>query len=111
MVSGATQLKLTARDGKKYQTDGLDVNGIVELGRQFPGKKANRFMEWFTYSDETLDGKSKQKADALFETPLSNSMELGTEQGIRQIHVNLFGELCDNEATLDISVQTVPSSG
>ncbi|MEN9400214.1 MAG: hypothetical protein RL632_1317 [Bacteroidota bacterium] len=30
LVSMTTQLKLTAADGKKYQTDTLDSNGIVE---------------------------------------------------------------------------------
>ena len=30
--------------------------------KNFPSKKANRFIEWFTYSDETIDGKSKSKA-------------------------------------------------
>ena len=39
----------------------LDYNGFIALGKQFPSKKANRFIEWFTYSDETIDGKSKTK--------------------------------------------------
>lgn len=51
LVSATTQLKLTAADGKKYKSDMLDYNGIIALGKVFPGKKANRFIEWFTYSD------------------------------------------------------------
>ena len=67
MVSATTQLKFLAPDGKKRSADVLDYRGIIELGKQFPGKKANRFIEWFTFSDESIDGKSKTKAYALFE--------------------------------------------
>lgn len=65
LVSATNQLKLFANDGKRYLTDMLDYNGIISLGKQFPGTKANRFIEWFTYSDETIDGKSKTKAYGL----------------------------------------------
>ncbi len=63
VVSATTQLKLLAPDGKKRLSDMLDYNGIIALGKTFPGTKANRFIEWFTYSDETIDGKSKTKAE------------------------------------------------
>ena len=59
LVSATTQLKITAADGKKYRADMLDYAGIIALGKTFPGTKANRFIEWFTYSDESIDGKSK----------------------------------------------------
>jgi cell filamentation protein len=62
LVSVTTQLKLLASDGKRYVTDMMDYQGIIALGKEFPGKKANRFIEWFTYSDESIDGKSKTKA-------------------------------------------------
>ena len=68
LVSATTQLKILASDGKRYLTDILDYDGIIALGKQFPGKKANRFIEWFTFSDESIDGKSKMKAYALFES-------------------------------------------
>lgn len=59
VVSATTQLKFLAPDGKRRLADMLDYNGIIALGKTFPGTKANRFIEWFTYSDETTDGKSK----------------------------------------------------
>jgi cell filamentation protein len=95
VVSATTQLKLLAPDGKKRLSDVLDYNGIIELGKEFPGKKANRFIEWFTYSDETIDGKSKTKAYALFESSFINSIEVGTIKGLQQIHGYLFGGLYD----------------
>ena len=93
LVSTTNQLKLIAKDGKRYLTDVLDYEGIIALGKQFPGTKANRFIEWFTYSDESIDGKSKTKAYALFETSFINNIEVGTTKGLQQIHAYLFGGL------------------
>jgi cell filamentation protein len=95
VVSATTQLKLLAPDGKKRLSDMLDYNGIIALGKTFPGTKANRFIEWFTYSDETIDGKSKTKAYALFDSSFINSIEVGTTKGLQQIHAYLFGGLYD----------------
>lgn len=78
VVSLTTQLKIFAPDGKRRFTDMLDQNGIILLGKEFPSKKANRFMEWFTFSDESIDGKSKAKAYALFESSFIDSIEVGT---------------------------------
>nr|WP_235280672.1 MULTISPECIES: Fic family protein [Myroides] len=52
-------------------------------------------MEWFTYSDETIDGKSKTKAYALFESSFIDNIEIGTVKGLQQIHGYLFGGLYD----------------
>jgi cell filamentation protein len=95
VVSATTQLKLLAPDGKKRLADMLDYNGIIALGKTFPGTKANRFIEWFTYSDESIDGKSKTKAYALFDSSFVNSLEVGTSNGLQQIHAYLFGGLYD----------------
>ena len=95
VVSATTQLKLLAPDGKKRLADMLDYNGIIALGKTFPGTKANRFIEWFTFSDETIDGKSKTKAYALFDSSFVNSLEVGTTNGLQQIHAYLFGGLYD----------------
>lgn len=93
--SATTQLKLLAPDGKKRLSDMLDYSGIIALGKTFPGTKANRFIEWFTYSDESIDGKSKIKAYALFESSFFSSIEVGTTKGLQQIHAYLFGGLYD----------------
>ena len=93
LVSATTQLKLLANDGKRYLTDMLDYDGIIALGKEFPGKKANRFIEWFTFSDDSIDGKSKTKAYAMFESSFINNIEVGTTIGLQQIHAYLFGGL------------------
>ncbi|MCF8272595.1 MAG: Fic family protein [Flavobacteriaceae bacterium] len=73
----------------------LDYEGIITLGKEFPSKTANRFIEWFTYSPESIDGKSKTKAYALFETSFADSIEVGTAKGLQQIHAYIFGGLYD----------------
>ncbi|MBW6457920.1 MAG: Fic family protein [FCB group bacterium] len=95
VVSATTQLKFLAPDGKRRFADMLDHNGILALGKEFPGKKANRFIEWFTFSDESIDEKSKAKAYALFDSSFIDSIDVGTTKGLRQIHAYLFGGLYD----------------
>jgi cell filamentation protein len=91
--SGTNQLKLTAPDGKNRLSDVIDSNGVIALAKNFPNTKANRFIEWFIYSEETIDGKSKSKAYALFESSFIDSIEVGTVKGLQQIHAYLFGGL------------------
>lgn len=93
--SVTTQFKFTAPDGKKRAANVLDYDGIIELAKNFPSKKANLFIEWFSYSDETIDGKSKSKAYALFDSSLLDTIEVGTVKGLQQIHGYLFGGLYD----------------
>ena len=93
--SVTTQFKFVAPDGKKHAANVLDYDGIIELAKNFPSKQANRFIEWFTYSDETIDGKSKSKAYALFDSSLLDTIEVGTVKGLQQIHAYLFGGLYD----------------
>ena len=95
LVSATNQLKLKAPDGKMRLTDVLDAEGVAELAKSLPNTKSARFIEWFTNSDETIDGRSKSKAYALFESSLLDSIDVGTANGLRQIHAYLFGGLYD----------------
>ncbi len=95
VVSGTNQLKLLAPDGKRRLADVLDYEGVLLLAKSFPNTRAMRFVEWFTNSDETIDGKSKSKAYALFESSLIDNIEVGTVKGLQQIHAYLFGGLYD----------------
>ncbi len=84
VVSVTNQLKLLAPDGKRRLTDVLDYDGVVLLAKSFPNTRASRFVEWFTNSDETIDGKSKSKAYALFESNLIDNIEVGTVKGLQR---------------------------
>ena len=94
-VSGTHRLKLTAADGKKYLTDTLDSEGIISLAKHFPNNRAMKFLDWFLYSDNSIDGQSKKKAYTLFESNLIDEIGIGTAKGLQQIHAYLFGGLYD----------------
>ena len=95
VVSATNQLRLLAPDGKMRLTDTLDDKGVVALAQSFPNDRAMRFVEWFVGGEETIDGRSRSKAYALFESNLLDSIEVGTVQGLQQIHAYLFGGLYD----------------
>lgn len=95
LVSATNQLKLTASDGKRYLTDTLDSDGVISLAKNFPNSRSNEFLDWFLYSDNTIDGQSKKKAYTLFESGLLDSLEVGSMKCLQQIHAYLFGGLYD----------------
>ena len=95
LVSVTTQLKLRAADGKNYFTDTLDANGIALLAKSINNSKAIQFLDWMTYSDNSIDGQSRKKAYTLFESNMLNSISVGTIKGLQQIHAYLFGGLYD----------------
>lgn len=95
LVSGTHGFKFIAADGKKRLSDTLDSEGIIQLAKNFPNTKAMKFLDWFLYSDNSIDGQSKKKAYTLFESNLIKEFEVGTTKGLQQIHSYLFGGLYD----------------
>lgn len=73
----------------------LDSEGVLELAKQFPNNRSVKFLDWFLYSDTSIDGQSKKTAYTLFESNLINVFEVGTTKGLQQIHAYLFGGLYD----------------
>lgn len=95
LVSATNQLKLLAPDGKRRLTDTLDANGIAVLAKAMPNQKATAFLDWLTYSDNTIDGQSRKKAYDLFESGMLNKLEPGSIKCLQQIHGYIFGGLYD----------------
>ena len=95
LTTRCSQLKMTAADGKRYATDCFAEDDIIQLVRVIPSKKSEDFLDWFIYSDNTLDGQSKKKAYTLLESGLLDSMKPGTVKCLQQIHAFLFGGLYD----------------
>lgn len=95
LVSATNQLKLMATDGKRYLTDTLDYDGVIALAKHFPNNKAVKFLDWFTYSDNSIDGQSKKKAYSLFESNLIDEEEIGSTKSLQKIHAYIFGGLYD----------------
>ena len=95
LTTKCSQLKMVSSDGKRYLTDCLPQKEMLALLEAIPGRNAVPFLKWFTYSEDTIDGKSRNKAYALFESGLLSSMKPGTVQCLQQIHAYLFGGLYD----------------
>ena len=95
LVSVTHSFKFIAPDGKKRLEDTLDSDGVIELAKNFPNTKSVKFLDWFLYSDNTIDGQSKKKAYTLFESGLLDSLEVGSMKCLQQIHAYLFGGLYD----------------
>lgn len=95
LTTRCSQLKMTSADGKRYATDCFAEDDIIQLVRVIPSKKSEDFLDWFVYSDNTLDGQSKKKAYTLLESGLLDSMKPGTVKCLQQIHAFLFGGLYD----------------
>ena len=95
LVSATHGFKFLAPDGKRRLADTLDSNGIIVLAKQFPNNKAMKFLDWFTYSDNSIDGQSKKKAYSFFESNLVADEDIGTTKSLKQIHAYIFGGLYD----------------
>ena len=93
--STTTQFKLKSPDGKMRLSNVLDNNGVISLAKHFPGNKAIKFLDWFTYSDNSIDGQSKKKAYSFFESNLVDMRDIGTTKSLQQIHAYIFGGLYD----------------
>ena len=90
VVSATTQLKLTAPDGKKRLSDVLDNEGVNDLAKNIHNAKAMAFLDWFVYSENSIDGRSKKKAYTLIENNLVDDKDIGTIKSLQQIHAYLF---------------------
>ena len=99
-VSSTHKLKITAADGKKYSSDVLDSREVITVAKSIPNEKAAAFLDWFLYSDNTVDGQSKKKAYQLFESGILQTLKPGTVKSLQQIHAYLFGGLYDFAGSL-----------
>lgn len=95
LTTRCSQLKMTSADGKKYATDCYSQDDITELVKAIPSKKAKDFLDWFTYSDNTIDGRSRKKAYTFIESNLIEIKDVGTVKALQQIHGYIFGGLYD----------------
>ena len=95
LVSGTHDFKFEAPDGKMRKADVLDFEGVQTLAKNYPNTRAGAFFDWFSYSDNTIDGQSRKKAYDLFETGILNTLEPGSIKCLQQIHAYIFGGLYD----------------
>ena len=93
LVSVTHEFKFEAPDGKQRAADALDAECVQTLAKHYPNNRASAFLDWFVYSDNSIDGQSKKKAYTLIESGLLDSLKPGTVKCLQQIHAYIFGGL------------------
>ena len=95
VVSVTNQLKVLAPDGKRRLTDTLDSEGVEMLAKSIRNHQAMAFLDWFKYSENSIDGRSKKKAYTFIEGNLVADEDVGSVKALQQIHAYIFGGLYD----------------
>ena len=54
VVSDTNHFKFQAPDGKQRAADALDAECVQTLAKNYPNNRARKFLEWFTYSDNSI---------------------------------------------------------
>lgn len=95
LLANCKQLKMTASDGKTYDTDCLSIKGLDVLLDILPRKRRSILKEWLKGNNDSLDEQSKKKAYDLITSGVIYDIEVGTTRGLQQIHSYLFDGLYD----------------
>lgn len=95
LLANCKQLKMTASDGKTYDTDCLSIKGLDVLLDILPRKRRGILKEWLKGNNDPLDEQSKKKAYDLITSGVIYDIEVGTTSGLQQIHSYLFDGLYD----------------
>ena len=95
LFANCKQLKLPARDGKRYLTDVIDETALNALIAVTQSKRRDVFLKWLAALGSSVDEKSKLRAYELFESGMIGAVEVGTSRGLQQIHAYLFDGLYD----------------
>ena len=95
LVSVTNQFKLLAPDRKRRLTDVLDSEGVEMLAKTIRNQQAMVFLDWFKYSENSIDGRSKKKAYTFIEGNLVADKDVGSVKALQQIHAYIFGGLYD----------------
>ena len=95
LVSGTHDFKFEAPDGKMRKADVLDNEAVQLLAKHYPNNRANAFLDWFTYADNSIDGQSRKKAYMFWESNIIADEEIGSVKALQKIHAYIFGGLYD----------------
>lgn len=84
------QLKLFAKDGKKYLSDVINEEGVRLLLTTIPSKYKKVNQDWIKGLMDPIDEQSKKKAYDFYENELLEEDEIGKTIALQKIHAYLF---------------------
>lgn len=73
-------IKLTASDGKKYNTDVISQAGVEKLAKAIQNQQTIDFLDWFTYSDNTIDGQRQSIRKKLRQNEFDTASHINNTQ-------------------------------
>lgn len=82
--------KITANDGKEYESDVINYDGIniLILSIKHPNKQF--LKNWIDGKGDPIDEQSKQKAYELWDSGIIENLKPGTIESLKQIHAYIF---------------------
>ena len=89
-VSPTHDFKFEAPDGKQRKADVLKSEDVLLVAKHIPNNKATDFLNWFTYSDNTIDGQSRKKAYTFFESNTIADKDIGT---VKALQISILFEI------------------
>ena len=84
------QLKLLAKDGKKYISDVINEEGVRLLLSIIPSKYKKEIQDWIKGLLDPIDEQSKRKAYDFYKIELIEKDEIGKTIALQKIHAYLF---------------------
>ena len=122
LVSVTHEFKFQAPDGKQRAADALDAECVQTLAKHYPNNRASAFLDWFVYSDNTIDGQSKKKAYTLVGSGLLDSMKPGTVfcraeylmqnlESIEKMPETTFDEIVDKYVEMNVAHPFMEGNG
>ncbi len=93
-VTNCNSLKMKASDGKMRSTDVADARHIIQIIQLMPDKNVESVKKWIMKdTPRIIDELSMDKAKKLFDSETIHEIEVGTAEGLVQIHKYLFSGL------------------
>ena len=96
LVSVTHDFKFEAPDGKQRASDALDTECVQTLAKHYPANRANAFLDWFTYSDNTIAGQIRTKNISKGGFTFANALHFTTVlPTIEKMPETTFDEIAD----------------
>ena len=76
LVSVTHDFRFQAPDGKQRYADALDAECVQTVAKNYPNNRARKFLDWFIYSDSSIDKRDYLDAMIVSHTDSSRIHEL-----------------------------------
>ena len=112
LVSVTHDFKFEAPDGKLRASDALDTACVQTLAKHYPANRANAFLDWFTYSDNTIDGQIRTKNISKGGFTFANCMHFTTIlPTIEAMPETTFDEIADKYVEMNVAHPFMEGNG